>query len=172
VGFANSAILDEAEPLTLRVFEIKSQPAVAFADVSVTHITVPKSVHPPAKASFPGHTQSGAHDTVGAPLFRWGRPVEEGQIGAWAPLPVGIEKMVSRDIILIHSLLDQTHPQDVGVEGIVRSGVRCNRSEMVNAVKIHQIPYTMSSWIADTTGELRIHGLQQRPGNQDKSSLA
>ena len=57
--------------------------------------------------------------------------------------------MVGRNVILVNGLLDETHSENVGVEGMVASGVRCNRCEMMDAMQVHEATLHHLHQIAD-----------------------
>jgi hypothetical protein len=47
------------------------------------------------------------------------RPIKKREIAARRPLSVRIEQVVSADVVLVDSLLDQTHSENMGVEMVI-----------------------------------------------------
>jgi hypothetical protein len=109
-----------------------------------------ESFQPPAESALSSDSQPSADDAMGASLFKGHWPIEEGQIRAGTPLPVRIKKVIGRNVILIDRFLDQTHPEDTGVEGMIGTDIRCDRGKMVNPVKLHKATYTNWGSLADT----------------------
>ena len=136
-------IINETKTLPFEIFKIESQPPVTLGNAAVTHIVSSEAAPPPLKGVFPCYPQSGPDDAVGASLLRCGWPNEEGQIGAWTPLPVGIKKMVRTHIVLIDGFLYQAHAEDVRVETVITARVRRNGCEMVDTVELHGALYTI-----------------------------
>ena len=87
VCFAARPVVDEAEALALRIFEIKCQPAVPLDDSTVRHLAILEAFHPPLQRGLTADAQSGANDTVGASLLRDSRPIEKSQVCAGLPFP-------------------------------------------------------------------------------------
>jgi hypothetical protein len=56
---------------------------------------------------------------------------------------VGVKEVISAHVVLIHRLLDQTHPQRLGVEGEVGGGVGGDGRQVVEAGQfwVHRISF-------------------------------
>src|SRR4029078_7632015 len=52
---------------------------------------------------------------------------------------IRIEEMISTDIVLIHRPLDEPHAEGLGVEAVVLSNRRRDRSEVMNAGEFHAV---------------------------------
>jgi hypothetical protein len=103
----------------------------------VTHLEILEAFHPPLQRGLTADAQPGANNTVGASLLRDSRPVEESQVCAGTPLPVGIEEMIGGDVVLVDGLFHQAHPEHICVKGVIAPSVCRDRREMMDAVELH-----------------------------------
>ena len=62
-----------------------------------------------------GPSGNGAADAAGSALFRFALPVEEGDVAARAPSPVGVVEMIGLHVVLVDRLLDQAQPELIHV---------------------------------------------------------
>jgi hypothetical protein len=137
VGRAFSAVVHEAEPLALRIFEIEELSPVAFRDRIVRHTERGETLLPPGEALPPRDAQARAHDTVGAAPLTSDRPVEKGEVGARRGETVRVEQVIGADVILVDRLLDEPHAERGRVEGVIAGGIGGQGGEVVDAGQVH-----------------------------------
>src|SRR4051794_24366063 len=74
-----------------------------------------------------------------------GPPAEEREVCARAAFRIRIEEMISTNVVLVHRPLDQPHAEGLGVEAVVLSNRRRDRSEVMNAGKFHAVTKAIDS---------------------------
>lgn len=137
---ARAAVVDEGQALALLVLRVEDEPAVAALDAAVPHAVIGETRLPIGERRLARDAKARAADGMRAPALGRHRPVEEGDVGAGRGLPVGIEQVVGRDVVLVDGLLDQTQSQHLRVEGVVPRRVGGDGSEMVDAGELHGGP--------------------------------
>src|SRR5258706_15451885 len=98
---------NDAESLAFEVLEIKRRATVAFRDLSMRHARRLESLFPPGETRVGPDAQARTHDTRGAAAFAADWPVEECDVSSRRRETVGIEKVIRRDVVLIHRLLHE-----------------------------------------------------------------
>jgi hypothetical protein len=96
-------------------------------------------------------------------------PAEEREVCAWAAFRIRIEEMISTNVVLIHRPLDQPHAESLGVEAVVFSNRRRDRSEMMSAGKFHAV--TKAIVLNPCAVVLLIHLRPAPPAEQDQARL-
>ena len=77
------------------------------------------------------------HHAGAGPALGCAGVLEEGDVGAGAPLLVGVEQVVDGRVVLIDRLLHEPEPEHAGVEVDVRRGVAGDAGHVVDAVESH-----------------------------------
>ncbi len=136
VGRRQSAVVDEPEALALAVLEIEGGAAVDFGHLTGSDLQLIETALPPPHGFGAADPKPGPRDAVRAASFASDRPVEEGQIRAGGRLPVGIEEMIGRGVVLVDGLLDQAETQRPRVEAQVLRRIGGYRSQMVDTSQL------------------------------------
>jgi hypothetical protein len=89
----------------------------------VPNLKLIKAFQPPAKRVDSANPQPGASDAViPVPLLHNTRKIEKREVGAGRSYRICVEKVVSANVILVHSFLNQAHPQGAAIKSPV---LRC-----------------------------------------------
>ena len=134
---ARAGIVDQAQALAFRIFEVERQPPVAFGDLAALDAVLVEMGDPPVQPARDAQRRAG--DRMRAAPLRRRRPVEEGDVGARACQPVGVEEVIGADVVLVHGLLDQAHAEHALVEAAVAGRIGGNRGQMVDAGELHGV---------------------------------
>jgi hypothetical protein len=133
-----SAIVDEGEALSFRVFEQEGQAAIPLDNVTVLHALLVETRRPPRQCFAPVYTQAATDDAARSPALARDRPVKECEVRAWAPFPIRVEEVIGADVILVYRPLHQSHAERLGIEAMVLPDCGGNRRQMVNARELHE----------------------------------
>ena len=60
-------------------------------------------------------------------------PIEKSEITPGRPLSIGVKQVVSADVILINGLLDQAHPENLGIELVIGPRLSGDRGDMMDS---------------------------------------
>ena len=137
MGLARAAVVGQAQALAFRVLEVERRAPGGPGDLAGAQARGQEPVAPPVEAAV--HPQPGAGHAVSAAPLGPGRPVEEGDVGPGRGEGVGVEQVIGRDVVLVHRLLDEAHPQNLGVEPPVAGGVGGDRGQVVQAGELHGV---------------------------------
>ena len=140
VGRADPTVVDQGEPLALRILEFEGRSTVPRGDRLLHYAMFAQSCAPPFQARFAIDPERGADDGMRPAAFARHGPVEEGKIGTRRRLPIGIEEVIGADIVLIDRLLHEPHAEHARVEGVVRRRVGRDRREVMNPFELHGSP--------------------------------
>ena len=136
VRLAGAPIVDEREPLALRILEVERQPAVALRDLAGAHAELAQPRLPVVERVGAGHAQRRARDRARPARLRGHRPVEEGEVGSGRPLRVGVEQVIGTHVVLVDGALDEPHAQRPGIEVMVVPDLRRDRRQMVDSLQL------------------------------------
>ena len=128
---------DQGQSLPLRVLEVEHRAAVPLRDGLVRDIEHLEALLPPREARLARHAQAGADHTTRAPTLPRGGPVEERDVRAGRRHAVGVEKMIGRDVVLVHRLLHEAKPERLRVKAMIARRVGGDRGQMVEAGELH-----------------------------------
>jgi hypothetical protein len=131
------AVIDEAEALALEILEVEGEPAIALDDLGLRDAQVLEALLPPGERVSARDPHGSAGDAVGAALLAFDWPIEEGDVGAGRAASIGVEQVVSADVVLVDGLLHQPQPERLGVEGVIGRGVAGDGGEMMDAGELH-----------------------------------
>lgn len=135
-GDAGAAVVNEREALALGVIEVEDEPPVALSDVPMRHALRRQALDPPSEARFARNPQRGSNDAVRAAALATDRPIKEGKVAPGRAFPIGVEKMIGADIVLVDRALHQPHAEHTGVEAVIAGCVGGNRRQMVDAAEL------------------------------------
>src|SRR6476660_1270682 len=97
------------------------------------HVKCVEPLHPPVEGIPPGYSQRDRRDrTSTGTMIAEISPLKEGQIGARTRKLATIEKMIGRNIILIHRLLHQTHTKHLSIKRNVAKSISGYSGHMVD----------------------------------------
>ena len=123
---------DKRQALPLGILEIERLAPVAPGDLGMGDALLLEAALPPREA-LPRDPEARPHDAPGpAPLGSCG-PVKEGDVGPGARVPVGVEEVIGRDVVLVHGFLHEPKPEHLRVERVVLSGLRGDRGQVVQS---------------------------------------
>ena len=134
---AMPAVIDKAQTLLLRVFEIESLAPVALDNLARPHLLIGEALLPPQETRLAIHAQGSIGNRVVAAPLRPRPEIEEGQIAAGRSEAVAIKEVIGRNIVLIHRLLDQPHAHDLRVETQIARRVGGDGGQMMDAGELH-----------------------------------
>src|SRR5262249_15025949 len=134
---ARAAVVNERQPLPFGVFEIDNTPAIALDDLAGDGVVLLEMLDPPFERRFAAHAQAGARDAVRAAPFAWQIEVEKREIRSRRRFAIGVEKMVSRHVVLVDAFLNQPHAKRAGVEVLVALDIRADGGEMMDSEELH-----------------------------------
>jgi hypothetical protein len=82
------------------------------------------------------------------------RVLEEGDVGAGAPVLVGVEEVVDGRVVLVDRLLHEPEPEHADVEVHVSGRVARDRGDVVDAVQLHRSSrrWSLRQMIVSTRG--------------------
>src|SRR4029077_3698605 len=135
--FSDSSVIDKEKPLALGVFESERLPPVFDDDAAVGQPLVCQTLRPPLQCRGSTDPKSGPNDALRAAQFGSSSPVKKGQISAGAPFPICVKEMIRGNIVLIHGLLYKAHSEHIRVKCAVGPGIRRDRRQMMDALKLH-----------------------------------
>ena len=110
---------------------------MALLDSTVFHAVLVEPFRPLfERFAAPEHAQGGFADRSGAGPGPGGvGPVEEGQIRTGAAERIRIEKVIRRNVVLVHRLFHQAHAEETGVKIEIRGRIRSHSGDVMQATQ-------------------------------------
>src|SRR5215471_10832907 len=115
-------IINQLEALPFWIAERKHKHIIhaLCLNAFMSYMIIIEALDPPVECISTGYSQRDLRNCPGSmPMNTSIRPFKEGQVRARLAKLVAIEKMIGRDIVLIHGFLRQPHAHHLGIESNV-----------------------------------------------------
>ena len=133
-----TALVDyETEPLSLAILKSEGKPAITHLYRRNDYVSLAQPIRPPRKGGLIRHPQSRPHNAARATMLMRHPPIEESQIGAGRADPISVEKMVSRNIVLIDAFFDESQSERPYIKSMISNNVGRDRSEVMYSGELH-----------------------------------